>query len=53
MAKTFFSNVSEKALQGIRNMYAGTNAKVSSIYDPATGEYTVVVVTYDNETVAA
>ena len=43
MAKTFFTNVSERALQGIRNMYAGTGAKVSAIYDANTGEYTVIV----------
>lgn len=53
MAKTFFTNVSKKALEGIRNMYADTAAEVSAIYDPATGEYTVVVVFPDKEPVAA
>ena len=53
MAKTFFSNVSEKALEGIRNMYAGTNSKVSAIYNHKTGEYTVVVLHPKKERVAA
>ena len=53
MAKTFFTNVSEKALKGIRNMYAGTDSKVSAIYDPATGEYTVVVLHLEGERAAA
>jgi hypothetical protein len=53
MAKTFFTNVSEKALKGIRNMYADTGSKVSAIYDPETGEYTVVVLHTDDEPLAA
>lgn len=53
MAKTFFTNVSEKALEGIRNMYAGTSAKVSAIYDPKTGEYTVVVLEPNGKAAAA
>ena len=53
MAKTFFTNVSEKALQGIRNMYAETDAKVCAIYNTSTGEYTVVVVNPDKAAVAA
>ena len=53
MAKTFFTNVSSKALEGIRNMYAGTGAEVSAIYDTTTNEYTVVVVFPEKEPVAA
>lgn len=53
MAKTFFTNVSEKALAGIHNMYADTGSKVSAIYSPDTGEYTVVVIHQKDERVAA
>lgn len=53
MAKTFFTNVSKKALEGIRNLYANKGAEVSAIYDPRTGEYTVVVVFPEREAVAA
>lgn len=53
MAKTFFTNVSEKALKGIYNLYAGTGAKVSAVYDPKTGEYTVVVMGPNEAKVAA
>lgn len=48
MAKTFFTNVSKKALEGIRNVYAD-KGEVSAIYDPRTGEYTVVVVSPERE----
>ncbi|UYH54248.1 hypothetical protein N6L26_09295 [Qipengyuania sp. SS22] len=53
MAKTFFTNVSEKALEGIRNMYAETGSKVSAIYDQKTGEYTVVVMHPEKAPIAA
>lgn len=43
MTKKFFTNVSPKAVEGIRKAYSGTPAEVTAVFDPATGQATVVV----------